>query len=107
MAQASMNLVRLIEKFGNEERCRDYLEQLRWPDGPVCPRCGPDTTISRLDERGQFDCDECRYRFSVTAGTIMQDTKLPLWKWFLAVYMIVEAKKGVSANQLKRTLAVS
>lgn len=101
-----MNLVDLIEKFRSEDKCRAYLERLRWPEGVCCPRCG-DTTISRIKDRGQFDCDGCRYQFSVTSGTIMHDTKLPLWKWFLAVYMMVEAKKGVSANQLKRTLGVS
>ena len=101
-----MNLVKLVDKFGSEDRCRAYLEKLRWPDGVECPRCQC-KTISRIRDRDQFDCDSCRYQFSVTAGTIMQDTKLPLWKWFLAVYMIVESKKGVSANQLKRTLGVS
>lgn len=107
MAQAyEINLVSLVEKFNSEERCRAYLEKLRWPDGVACPRC-QHTTISRIHDRDQFECDGCAYQFSVTAGTIMQDTKLPLWKWFLAVYMIVESKKGVSANQLKRTLAIS
>src|SRR3712207_5133007 len=60
-----------------------------------------------MDKRDQFVCRSCRYHFSVTAGTIFHDTHLPLWKWFLAVYLMVEAKKGVSANQLKRTLDVS
>src|SRR3712207_4402610 len=60
-----------------------------------------------MDERHQFVCRSCRYHFSVTAGTIFHDTHLPLWKWFLAVYLIVEAKKGLYANQLKRTLNVS
>ncbi|MCH7792479.1 MAG: IS1595 family transposase [Planctomycetes bacterium] len=108
MAQTyEMNLVKLIEKFRSEEKCRAYLETLRWPDGPVCPRCGCCEGISQIHDRGQFDCDSCRYQFSVTAGTMMHDTKLPLWKWFLAVYMIVESKKGISANQLKRTLNVA
>ncbi len=101
-----MNLVKLVEDFGSEDRCRAYLEKLRWPKGVECPRCGH-KTVSRIKERDQFDCDGCRYQFSVTAGTMMHDTKLPLWKWFLAVYMIVESKKGVSANQLKRSLDVS
>ena len=108
MAQTyDMNLIKVVEKFRSEEKCRAYLEKLRWPDGVWCPRCGCCEGISRIHDRGQFDCDSCRYQFSVTAGTIMHDTKLPLWKWFLAVYMIVESKKGISANQLKRTLSVS
>ena len=101
-----MNLIDLIEKFRCENKCRDYLETLRWPNGIECPRCQSDK-ISCIHDRDQFDCDGCRYQFSVTAMTIMHDTKLPLWKWFLAVYMIVESKKGISANQLKRTLKVS
>ncbi|MCA9293329.1 MAG: IS1595 family transposase [Phycisphaerales bacterium] len=107
MAQTyEINLVDLCEKFRSEDCCRAYLEKLRWPEGVECPRCGC-KTVSRIHDRDQFDCDSCRYQFSVTAGTIMQDTKLPLWKWFLAVYMIVESKKGISANQLKRTLGVT
>src|SRR5215208_2983507 len=81
-------------------------QELRWPEGIKCPRCGG-TVLSRIEKRNQFDCDSCRYQFSVTAGTISHDTHLPLWKWFLAVYLIIESKKGISANQLKRILNVS
>lgn len=102
----AVNLINLIEDFGSEDKCRDYLEQLRWPSGPVCPRCNH-LIVTPVPERNQYSCDDCGYVFSVTSGTIMHDTHLPLWKWFLAVYMIVESKKGVSANQLKRTLKVS
>lgn len=101
-----MNLPKLIEQFRSEEKCRAYLEALRWPEKVSCPRCAS-LKISRIASRAQFDCDSCRYQFSVTAGTIFHDSHLPLWKWLLATYMMVEAKKGVSANQLKRTLAVS
>jgi transposase-like protein len=71
-----------------------------------CPRCDS-TKISRIAKRRQFDCDSCRYQFSVRVGTLFHDSKLPLWKWFLAVYLICESRKGISANQLKRTLGVS
>jgi len=101
-----INLVSLVEKFHSEEKCRGYLEHLRWADGVKCPRCQCET-ISSIKDRHQFDCDGCRYQFSVTSGTMLHDTKLPLWKWFLAVYMMVESKKGISANQLKRSLHVS
>lgn len=101
-----MNLPKLIEDFGSEDRCRDYLEGLRWPDGLECPRCHG-TTISRIHDRNQFDCDSCRYQFSVTAGTTFHDSHLSLWKWFLAAYLMVESKKGISAKQLQRTLGVS
>jgi transposase-like protein len=101
-----INLVNLIERYGNDQKCRKYLEGLKWPDGVQCPRCGSDK-ISRIFDRDQFDCDNCRYQFSVTAGCIFDGTHLPLWKWFLAVYLMTESKKGISANQMKRSLAVS
>jgi transposase-like protein len=101
-----MNLVKLVEHFHSEERCRDYLEQLRWPDGATCPRC-QSKSISEIRERNQYDCNSCRYQFSVTSGTIFHDSHLPLWKWFLTAYIMIESRKGVSANQIKRTIEVS
>jgi transposase-like protein len=106
LKEQEINLVELVDRFHSEDRCRKYLEELRWPEGVECPRCGS-KKISRIKERNQFDCDSCRYQFSVMAGTIFHDTHLPLWKWFLAVYLIVESKKGISANQVKRTIGVS
>ncbi len=103
---AEFDLPELIERFGSEDKCHAYLEGLRWPDGVRCPRCDSDK-ISRIKARRQFDCDACRYQFSVRVGTLFHDSKLPLWKWFLAVYIMSESKKGVSANQLKRMLGVS
>jgi transposase-like protein len=102
------NLIALIEQFGaDESKCRTYLELLKWPTGIRCPRCPDKTTISRIADRAVFDCDSCRYQFSVTAGTIFNDTHLPLWKWFLAVYLMAESKKGISASQLGRSIKVS
>jgi transposase-like protein len=101
-----MDFAKLMERYGSEERCRDYLEDLRWPDGIRCPRCNSEK-VSRIHKRGQFDCDSCRYQFSVTSGTILHDSHLPLWKWFLAVYILGESKKGISSNQLKRMLGTS
>jgi transposase-like protein len=100
-----INLINLIERYGDDKKCRRYLEALKWPDGMFCPRCSG-TTISRIYDRDQFDCDTCRYQFSVTAGCIFDGTHLPLWKWFLAVYLILESRKAISANQLKRSLAI-
>jgi transposase-like protein len=101
-----MNLVKLVDRFHSEERCRDYLEQLRWPDGVTCSRC-QSKSISEIRERNQYDCNSCRYQFSVTSGTIFHDSHLPLWKWFLTAYMMIESRKGVSANQIRRTIEVS
>src|SRR5206468_11410079 len=105
MKQA-MDMMRLMEAFDTEVECRAYMEELRWPDGIRCPRCNGET-ISRIVKRDQFDCDSCRYQFSVMSGTIFHDSHLPLEKWFLATYLMCESKKGISANQLKRTLGTS
>lgn len=101
-----MNLVQLIEQFGSEDKCRDLLEKLRWPEGVKCPRCGSER-VSKMVKRSQFDCDSCLYQFSITAGSIFHDSHLPLWKWFLATYIMIESKKGISANQMKRTLNIA
>src|SRR2546427_1524242 len=101
-----MNLVQLVQEFADEKKSRAYLEGLRWPEGVACPRC-KSAKVYRVLDRDQFDCNSCRYQFSVTAGTIFHDSHLPLWKWFLAVYVMGESKKGVSANQLKRMLGTS
>jgi transposase-like protein len=101
-----MNLPELIERFSTNEKCRTYLEALRWHKGVQCPRC-ESGKVSPIKDRPQYDCDACHYQFSVTTGTVLHDTHLPLWKWFATAYMMIEAKKGVSANQLKRTLGVS
>jgi len=102
----SVNLCSLIEQFGSEDRCRAYLEALRWPDEIACPRC-QSGKISQIVKRNQYDCDACRYQFSVTAGTVFNDSHLPLWKWFLCTYLLCESKKGMSASQLSRTLGIS
>jgi len=92
--------------FDTDTECRQALEELRWPDGVKCLRCGSDS-ISRITTRKQYDCNACRYRFSVTTGTIFHDSHLALPKWFMAVFLMVESKKGISANQLRRTLGVA
>ena len=102
-----VNLVNLIEQLHDEEKDRAYLESLRWPDGLKCPRCGSTKTSRAMKNGHNYNCDVCRYQFTVTAGTIFHDSHLPLWKWFLTVYLMIESKKGMSANQLKRSLNIS
>ncbi len=108
LTKEGMNLVKVIQQFHSDDKCREYLEDVRWPNGPVCPRCG-NVSISTLANRNQYQCNDldCNYQFSVTSGTIFHDTKLPLSKWFLTAYLMIESKKGVSANQIKRTIDVS
>jgi transposase-like protein len=103
--KADMNLPKLIAQFGSDEKCREQLTSLRWPNGVICPRC-QSKSISTIVKRPQYDCNACRYQFSVTSGTIFHDTHLPLSKWFLAIYLMTESKKGISALQIKRTLCI-
>jgi len=103
---APTNLMDLMARFRSEDKCRTLLEELRWPEAIRCPHCNG-VRISRIHERSQFECDTCRYQFSVTSGTIFHDTHLPLNKWFAAIYLTVESKKGISANQVKRIIGVS
>ena len=98
-----MDLCKLVEKYGDDTNCRKALQNIRWPDGVKCPACQSDK-ISRIVARNQFECDSCRYQFSVLSGTIFHDTHLPLHKWFLATYLLCESKKGMSALQMKRML---
>jgi transposase-like protein len=100
-----MTLPDVNNLYGTNERCRQLLERLRWPKGVDCPRCKHEH-ISRLAGYDRYECADCEYQFTVTSGTIFHDSHLPLTKWFLAVLLLVEAKKGMSAMQLKRTLGL-
>lgn len=101
-----MDLINLTSKFSTDDKCRELLRRLRWPNGPECPRCH--SKAKELDTDKQlFWCGECQYQFSVTAGTIFNDSHLPLIKWFAATFLLCEARKGMSANQIKRTLGIS
>lgn len=104
--KAKNSLWSLNVDFDTDGECRQALEELRWPEGVKCLRCGSDS-ISRITTRKQYDCNACRYRFSVTTGTIFHDSHLALPKWFMAVFLMCESKKGISANQLRRTLGVA
>ena len=103
--KGNMNMMKLMDTFHSEERCREYLAELRWPNGVACPRCGA-MEHAYDSERYVWDCYSCGYQFSVLAGTIFHDTKLPLRKWLIATYLMIESKKGISANQMKRILGV-
>jgi len=101
----NMNLVEMMKDFADEDRCRAYLEKLRWPNGVTCPHCKADK-VYRLVKRDQFLCASCEYQFSVTVDTIFHDTHLPLVTWFLATVLLCEAKKGMSACQIQRSLGI-
>jgi len=106
------NLGALTQPFmQSEEAARKHLEAIRWPDGPVCPRCGPGPKIYRLKaqqgKREVLACAKCRKQFSVTIGTIFEDSHIALHKWLLAMHLLCCSKKGMSAHQLHRMLGVT
>ncbi len=88
-------LLEMERRFVNEETCRQYLFALRWVEGFVCPRCGGKTAWPT--RRGLWLCADCRHQASVTAGTIFQDSHLPLTTWFRAMWHVTSQKNGVSA----------
>ena len=101
-----MDILSLFDRFADDSKCRRQLKRLRWPNGMACTRCG-DMDVTEIKGRDQWDCRGCGYHFSVTSGTIMHDSHLPLRKWFAAIYLMCESRKGMSANQLHRTLGIS
>ena len=94
----------LDERFGAETACREYLEQIRWPDGFVCPHC-----LGRRawrTDRNLWMCGDCGRQTSVTAGTIFQGTRIPMSVWFRAIWWVVSQKNGASALGLQRVLGL-
>jgi transposase-like protein len=105
-----MNLIEVSRQFGTEEQCYNYLEAVRWPDGVHCPKCN-NNHISKFQREGKsgkvqrlYQCLACKKQFTATVGTIFEDTHLDLSKWFLAVALMCDGKKGTSALQLQRNL---
>lgn len=111
-----LDLISIAQKFSDDDKARKLLEKLRWPDGPVCPKCGsendhyalkPRKDSKRPVRRGVYKCKDCRAQFTVTVGTIFHRSHIPLHKWLLAIYMMCSSKKGVSAHQLHRNLGIT
>lgn len=106
--QPGLSLPAFLKDYGTEVQCEQALEAARWPQGFVCPCCaGSRHTIVRDHGRKVFQCSDCRHQTSLIAGTVFQGTKLPLTTWFLAIYLISQAKTGLSSLSLKRQLGVS
>jgi len=101
-----MNMMEFQERFGTEEQCRQYLFEKRWPKGFVCPKCGH-TEYFNIKSRNLFQCKACNHQTSVTAGTIMDRSRTPLKKWFTAIYLIAEDKRGMSALTLAKRIGVA
>jgi ribosomal protein L37AE/L43A len=105
--QPGMSLDDCFARYGTEAQCAAALEASRWPQGFVCPRCGA-TTHSRFqaDGRAYWQCAQCRVQTSLTCGTLLASSKLPLTTWFQAMYLVTENKNNLSALSLKRHLGV-
>jgi transposase-like protein len=95
----------LRERFGTEEACRKALFDVRWREGLTCPACGH-RGFCRLRTRELFQCNRCKRQVRLTAGTVFQDTKLPLTTWFAAIYHLTQGKGGISSIELGRRLGV-
>ena len=111
-----MNLVDLAQHFSDEDKAREFLEKKRWPAGPICPHCGLLGEAYKLNptqkgkthvRKGVWKCAGCRKEFTVTVGTIFEDSHIPLHKWLLAFHLLCASKKGMSAHQLHRMLGVT
>jgi hypothetical protein len=106
--QHGLSMPEFLKDYGTEAQCERVLEAVRWPNGFCCPRCGQAAHyVLRDGVRKVFQCNACRHQASLIAGTVFQGTKLPLTTWFLAIYLISQAKTGLSALALKRQLGVS
>ena len=99
-----MNIIQIFDLFPTQESCKEYLEKVRWEDKPICPYCG---SIHTVKNQHRHHCYDCKTGFSVTVGTIFHHTHMPLQKWFLAISLMLNARKGLSALQLSRDLQVN
>lgn len=101
-----MELIKMIEKYNTQGKCIAYLEKQRWSDRPICPYCNSNKSSKKTQEL-RHTCLNCGRSFSVFIGTIFESTKLPITKWFAAMCLILNAKKGISSLQLARDLHVN
>lgn len=105
--QADFNtLLELTNRFPNEKACREFLEQERWHGTIVCVHCGCFRKIYRINDGKLFKCADCRKQFTVRVGSIFEDSALPLQKWFMAIYIFMAHKKGISSVQLGKDIGV-
>lgn len=110
---AALNLSKLAKYFSNEDDARALLERMRWGGNPACPRCGGaepykiTPKAGSSTRKGLYKCKACRKPFTVTVGTILEDSHIPISKWLLAMHLMCASKKGMSAHQLHRMLGVT
>ena len=103
--QQHLSIIEFGKKFSTDKKCREYLFQKKWKNGFVCPKCG---SLNYCElSNGLYQCNDCHHQTSVTAGTILHRTRVPLTKWFLAFYFVTQDKRGISAVQFSKTLDVT
>lgn len=115
MKDENLNLVTLAKAFADEDEARAFVESKRWPNGPVCPRCGstkayaltPKEGSKKPVRKGVYCCASCRRQFTVRIGTIFEDSHIPLNKWLMAFHLMSSSKKGISSMQLHRELGIT
>src|SRR5947209_1235998 len=97
--------------FTDDNKAREALEAVRWPNGPVCPHCGSVERIALVEGKkhrpGLYYCNGCKGQFTVTVGTVFERSKISLSKWWMAVFLLSSSKKGISSHQLHRALGVT
>lgn len=101
-----MNIIQIYKMFPAQEDCLNHIENVRWGNKPICPYC-ESPNHSKMPKENRYHCNKCNTSFSVTVSTIFHNTKLPLQKWFLAISIILNAKKGVASRQLARDIEVT
>ncbi|HSQ97290.1 MAG TPA: IS1595 family transposase [Rickettsiales bacterium] len=101
-----MNIIEIYKTFPSQEDCIKYLEKVKWNNEPRCPYCNS-TKHSKTKYDNRYFCSNCRTSYSATVGTIFHDSKIPLQKWFLAICLVLNAKKGISSRQLARDIEVN
>ena len=105
-----MSLIEIFRRFPDQQSCVDHLESIRYKNGAYCPHCGSVENVKRKRENnlvGRWNCHDCKSSFNVLSGTVMQGTHIPLQKWFLAISLMVNAKKSLSSHQLARDLEMN
>lgn len=107
MFQEFNSLFDMMQVFSNEEKCINHFRAVRWPDGVVCPHCGSTSVYNLSDGTHKCKEKECAMKFSVRKDTIFDDSKVPLQKWFMAIYLATSHKKGIFSCQLARDIKVT